>query len=428
MKRLYVRYRKDKIAFDLPPGWRLLTWAAFEDSLDEKDAEAMTRQALETPIGSKRLGDRISPSDTVAVLIEDLTRPSPKKPILKGLLEELRTARLPKENIAIIVALGTHRKLSRHELANGFGEDVVETYSIMNHDCRSPDLVPVANLKTGTPVKINRKVYDANFRIGVGSVCPHSMNGFGGGGKILFPGVADFDSIQEHHFRYSFQAGSELGRLQGNPFYGEVCDLARAGKLDFILNGVLDHNDRLYDLVCGDPFEAHLAGIDLSRRVISMRFEKKADVTLVSSSPYTEGPQIMKALAPASKVTKEGGVIILVADCTTPLPETYVQGCERFRMKHHERLKENVLSFFESNRCIVEGGPPEFNMSVARSLLTQNDFKLVLVSEDIPRGTAERLGFFYAADLNHAFDLAETFFPFPEVHVFPSAGGILPVL
>ena len=159
-----------------------------------------------------------------------------------------------------------------------------------------------------------------------------------------------------------------------------------------------------------------------------MRFEKKANVTLVSSFPYTDGPQIMKALALASEVTKEGGVIILAADCTVPLPHAYVEGCERFRIKHRGRLKESVLSLFESNRRLLEDGSPEINLSMAQTLLTQNDFKVILVSQDIRRDIAERLGFLYAKDLNRAFDVAETFFPSPEVHVFPSGGGILPVL
>jgi nickel-dependent lactate racemase len=428
MKRFYVRYRHERTGFVLPSGWRLLKWASFEDDLDEKDALAMTRHALEGPIKSYPLRNRLSPSDRVAVIIEDLTRSSPKRYVLRGLLEELQKARLPKENITIVVALGTHRKLTRLELANGYGQDVGENYLIVNHDCYSPDLVPVGRLKTGTQVKINRKVYEANFRIGVGSICPHPMNGFGGGGKIVFPGVADFDSILEHHLKYSFRAGSELGKLQGNPFYEEVCELAAAAKLDFIVNGVLDNNDRLCELVCGNPFETHLAGIELSRRILSMRFEKKADVTLVSSFPYTEGPQIMKALAPAAEVTKDGGVIILAADCTAPLPDTYVELCERFRLRNHGRLKEEVLSLFERNRRIIEDGPPELNLSIAQLLLTQNDFRVILLSEDIPQCTAERLGFLYAKDLKRAFDMAETFFPCPGMHVIPSGGVILPLL
>jgi nickel-dependent lactate racemase len=254
------------------------------------------------------------------------------------------------------------------------------------------------------------------------------MNGFGGGGKILFPGVSDFDSILEHHLKYSFRGGSALGKLQGNPFYEEVRSLATAGGLNFIINSVLDHNDKLYDLVCGDPVEAHLAGINISKRIISLKFQKKADVTVISSFPYKEGTQIMKPLAPASEITKEGGVIILVADCTVPLSNAYVEGCERFRLTHAGHLKEGVLELFDSNRRIMEDGAPEFNMSMAQALLAQHEFNVILVSDTVPRETAERLGFLFAEDLNHAFAMSANFLPDPEVHVVPSGGVILPVL
>jgi nickel-dependent lactate racemase len=428
MEDVFIRYRHKKMPFDLPHHWRLLTFAAFEDRQERGDVETLTKRVLKAPVRSAPLRERISPSDTVAVLIEDQTRSSPKKSILKALLEELDEARIPRENIFIIVALGTHRQPTSDEQEAIYGVDAVRKYSFLNHSCYAPDLVPVAKLNTGTPVKINRRVHEATFKIGIGSIFPHPMNGFGGGGKILFPGVADFDSILEHHLKHSFRGGSELGNLEGNPFYEEVCTLARAAGLDFIINSVLDHNDRLYDLVCGDPVEAHLAGIHACKRIISMKFQKQADLTVTSTFPYTEGPQIMKPLAPASMITKEGGAIILVADCTVPLPDAYIEACERFRRNYAGNLGEGVLGLFADNRRIIEEGSPELNMSLAQALLAQHKFKVILVSEDIPRDTAERLGFVFAEDLNQAFVMTETFFSSPEVHIVPSGGVILPVL
>ncbi len=428
MEKPFVRYRREKRYFETPPDWKVLTFAAFHDHPGERDVGQLTRNALNNPIRSAPLKECISPSDTVAILIEDQTRSSPKNYILRALLEELDEAQIPRENISVIVALGTHRELTSEELEALYGEDLVRGYSFINHNCYAPDLVPVAKLKTGTVVKINRKVHEATFKIGIGSIFPHPMNGFGGGGKILFPGVSDFDSILEHHLKYSFRGGSELGKLQGNPFYQEVCALARAAGLNFIINSVLNHNDQLYDLVCGDPVEAHLAGIDISKGIISRKFQKRADLTVITAFPYTEGPQIMKPLAPASMITKEGGCVIVFADCTAPLPDAYIEGCERFRLKYGGNLREGLLGLFDRNQRIIEESSPELNMSMAQALLAQHEFKVILVSEDIRRESVERLGFLFAEDLNQAFAMSATFFPNPEVHIVPSGGVILPVL
>jgi nickel-dependent lactate racemase len=254
------------------------------------------------------------------------------------------------------------------------------------------------------------------------------MNGFGGGGKILFPGVANFEAILEHHLKYSFRDRPSLGKLKDNPFYDEICLLAEKGGLDFIINTVLDHNDHLYDLVCGDPVAAHVAGTERCKDIISKGFEKRADLTLISAFPYAEGTQLMKPFEPASMITKEGGVIILVGYCTVPFSDLYLEGCKRFRLKYDGHLRESVLAHFSHNCRILEEGAPELNMSLAQALITQDRFKVILVSEEVPKEHAERLGFLFANDLQQAFDMSAAIIPNPEVHIVPSGGVILPVL
>jgi nickel-dependent lactate racemase len=428
MEKPFVRYGHQSRYFDPPPEWRILTLAAFEDHPHRADPEQLTRNALENPIHSAPLRKRVDKQDKIAILIEDQTRYSPKQTILRTLLETLDEARIPPENITVIVALGTHRALTTRELASIYGEDLVAAYCFINHDCQAPDLVPVANLPTGTPVKINRIVHESTFVIGIGSIFPHPLNGFGGGGKILFPGVANFDAILEHHLKHSFRRGSELGKLQGNPFYEQVCSIAQKAGLDFIINSVLDHNDMLYDLVCGHPVKAHLDGVARCRSIISKEFEKKADLTVISAFPYAEGTQLMKPLAPASMITKAGGVIILVGHCTNPLPDAYLEGCEMFRRKHDGFFEKSVFDLFDNNCRILENGAPEFNMSMAQALLGQDQFKIIFVSEEVPRGHIEQLGFQFAEDLNQAVTMSAAFFPEPEVHIVPAGGVILPVL
>ena len=202
MDNLFIRFRYKDYPVNPPSHWNVLTYAAFEDAYEEKDVDALTRSALRDSTGSDLLKNRVTPSDKIAIIIEDLTRNSPKKLVLTALLKEFNDMEIPDRNISIVISLGTHRKLNKQELEKGYGEENVSHYEFINHDCRADDLVPVGNLKTGTEVKINPRVFEADFRIGIGSIFPHPMNGFGGGGKILFPGVADFDSIMSRvHLR-----------------------------------------------------------------------------------------------------------------------------------------------------------------------------------------------------------------------------------
>lgn len=428
MDKPYIFYGRQKRQFEIPPDWKVLTFATLRQTQEDVNVSQRTIEALETPIAAPRLGTVLSPSDRVVVIVEDLTRASPKEIVLDALLAELDAVGIPRTNISVVIALGTHRPLTTEELARTFGKRLLDRYTFVNHDCRAGDMVPVGKLKSGRDVKINRVVSEATFRIGIGSIFPHPMNGFGGGGKILFPGVADFDSILEHHLAYTFHPGTGLGMIEGNLFHEQICQVARSGKLNYIINSVLDQKDAVYDVVSGDPVQAHLVGIQKSKGIISRRFVKKSDLTLITSFPYCEGPQIVKPLAPASMVTKEGGCIVLAADCSGNLPEAFVDSFERFHARHGERLYEAVLEHFGSKRLIMETGAIDFNMALGMTLAVQGRFKIILVSRDISREKAEKMGFVHADDLEQAFVQSEAVCTNPEVHIIPSGGVILPVL
>ena len=428
METPFIIKRGQKEFFNIPPEWNLLTFAILDDQPALNDVSDLAKKALRNPIESPRLTERLSPSDTIAILVEDLTRASPKGVILKAVLEELEKVGIPDANIKVILALGTHRGLTFEELECAFGSEPLKRYEFINHDCHAPDLIPVGQLRTGRTVKINKNAHEAHFRIGIGSVFPHPMNGFGGGGKILFPGVADFDSILDHHLQYTFHEGTGLGKIEGNLFYEQVCDIARSARLDFIINSILDQNDRVNGLVAGDPVNAHLAGIEKSKRIISQEFHRKAELTIITSFPYTEGPQIVKPLAPASMVTKEGGCIILCADLTGDLPDAFVDSFQRFHKEHGDDLLGGVLDHFSHNRLIMKGDGIDFNMALGMTLAIQHRFKIILVSQDVPKEKAEKMGFIYAGDLKQAFKQSKAICPRPDVHIIPSGGVILPIL
>jgi nickel-dependent lactate racemase len=423
MEKAFIFYQDQKIHFEIPHKWKVLTFAQFNDYPLQRNVRELTKIALKNPIQSRSLKDSLSPSDRIAIIVEDLTRPSPKRLILEALMEELEHVPVHRENISVIISVGTHRGLKPEELETTYGRELLDRYEFVNHDCYASDLVPIGKLKTGREVKINRKVYEATFRIGIGSILSHPMNGFGGGGKILFPGVADFDAIQEHHFKYTFQEGTGLGKIKGNSFYEQVCAIARLANLNYVINNILDQKDQVYDLVSGDPVYSHLAGIEKSKNIITQRFSRKADLTIITSFPYAEGPQIVKPLVPASMVTKEGGCIILAADCTGNLSDDFIDSFETFHSKYGHNLLGGVMEYFENNRLIMDGGAIDFNMALGLTLALQHRFKIILVSKDIPRVTGEKMGFLYADNLEQAFELSETVCtPNPEVHIIPSGG------
>ncbi len=424
---MFIRYGHEKLYFTVPESWNVLTMAEFEDHPGQSSIEELTGDALHNPINAVPLEKQLRPSDKIAILIEDNTRNSPKKHLLRILLDHLDNLSIPPENINIIIALGTHKQLSQEEMRHTYGEDIVQRYSFYNHDCMDKNLVPAGTLKSGTAVKINRRVYEADFRIGIGSVFPHPLNGFGGGGKILFPGIANFDAILEHHLKYSFR-DIVLGRLDVNPFYEEVSSMAQAGKLNFIINSVLDHNDHLYKIVAGDPITAHRTGACICKEILTKKIKKKSDVTIISAFPYTQATQLMKPLEPASIITRESGVIILAGKCTSSFLPEYLDACHDFRDKNKGNLKKALFDQFDNNRRIIRDGAPELNMSLAQVILAIDSYKVILFSREVPSDTAAKLGFIYAESIGNAVRISEQYVKDPLVNIVPSGGVIIPEL
>jgi lactate racemase len=216
--------------------------------------------------------------------------------------------------------------------------------------------------------------------------------------------------------------------LSNNPFYEEIISLAHAGKLDFIINSVLDHNDNLYQVVAGSPVSAHKNGADTCKKLISKTFKQKADITIISAFPYTQATQLMKPLEAASMITKEHGVIILTGKCTSAFNSTYLEACLAFREKHKGRLKEALFEHFDSGQRIIHNGAPELNMSMAQVILALESYQVIMFSKEVPAVDVEKLGYIYAATIDDAIRVSSQFIKSPDVIIVPSGGVIIPEL
>ncbi|GAA3435539.1 lactate racemase domain-containing protein [Kutzneria kofuensis] len=134
--------------------------------------------ALRDPVAGPPLRARVRPGQTVAISACDGTRPQPREHMIPAILEELDgIVRL--DDVVVLVATGTHRGNTDAELRAMFGDDVVDSVRIVNHDARERDsLAWVGRLGDDVPVWLNRTWLDADVRITTGFVEPHFFAGF----------------------------------------------------------------------------------------------------------------------------------------------------------------------------------------------------------------------------------------------------------
>jgi len=282
------------------------------------DARAEIERALREPIGSKPLSDTVKPEHKVAIVVDDATRPAPSDLMVPPLLDELNMAGVKEENITVIFGCGTHKAVTREEAVRLLGEDVLNRVKVISHDCRAEDLVYLGKTgKHGTKVYLNRVFAEADVKILTGDVCFHYYAGYGGGRKSVLPAVAGEATIKHNHAML-LHPEAKTGVLEGNPVHEDMVEAAKLGKVDFIVNVVINSEGEIVKAFAGDLEQAFYEGVKLVDEMYRVQVDRKADIVVVSPGGHPADVnlfQAYKGVDNALEVVKRGGVIILVAEC-----------------------------------------------------------------------------------------------------------------
>lgn len=283
-------------------------------------AEAV-REALKSPIGTKRLGELVRPGQKIAVITSDITRPCPSHVILPELLRELSEAGVRDADITVVFALGSHRVHTQEEQMRLVGREVFDRVRCV--DAAKEGFVHVGVTRSGTPVDIDPVVAGADVRICVGNIEFHYFAGYSGGAKAIMPGVSTRDAIQKNHSKMVLDA-ARAGNLLENPLRQDIEEAAAMVGVDFILNVVLDEEKKIVKAVAGDLRRAHEAGCAFLDQLYKIRIPARADIVVTTPGGFPKDInlyQAQKALDNARHAVRDGGIIILAASCREGLGE-----------------------------------------------------------------------------------------------------------
>ncbi len=322
--RLKLAYGREGLYIDLPDGADI-TVIEPRYVAGLVDEEAALAAALAAPQGTSPLRDLVGAADTVAIVFSDITRPMPNDRVLPPLLAALRGAGVGDDQVTLINALGTHRSQSEDELVRMLGEELVQCYRIVQHDAwDDKQLVGVAQNRAGRTVRINRAYVEASVKILTGFVEPHFFAGFSGGPKAVLPGIADIESIMDNHgAELLSDPGATWAVTEGNPLWEELRDVALATEPTFLLNVTLNRDRALTGVFAGEMRAAHREATDFVRANALQRVAAPFDIVITSNSGYPLDLnlyQAVKGMSAAAQIVKEGGDIIIAAECWDGIP------------------------------------------------------------------------------------------------------------
>jgi nickel-dependent lactate racemase len=286
------------------------------------DEQAAVLGALQKTIGSQPLLERISPDTKICIAFTDITRATPNDRIIPWLLEHLGG---PNDNITLLNQLGTHRPNTKEELETMLTPEVVANYRVLNHEPENPDaLVQVGTTADGTPALLNRHIVEADLRIITGFIEPHFFAGFSGGVKGIMPGCAGLETVMSNHGAKNIgDPQATFGITEGNPLWEELRDIALKAGPSFLFNVTLNEQRDITNVFAGDIIEAHKTGCAFVKKSAMQPVKQPFDIVVTTNSGYPLDLNLyqgVKGMSAGARVLKEGGTLILAAECREGVP------------------------------------------------------------------------------------------------------------
>jgi nickel-dependent lactate racemase len=306
----------DKIEeFPFPAEWRVSVQHMKGHQTPPLDAAAV-QQSILNPIGTKSLREIAAGKTTVAIAFDDLTRPTPTYEIVPHVIAELRAAGIRDENILFVTGYGAHYQMNGMEVAKKLGEEAVRHHPWINHNIWE-NLDDLGTTRAKNQILINTYFHKADVKITLSGLKAHGTPGYGGGPKMVLPGLAGMKTIRYMHLEIERAPRPEKGpdgvpifRMLDNEQRQDMIEGARRVGVDFSVQTVYNQDRRAVHVVAGDIVDAHHAAARYAVNHLATEFARNADIVVVNA--YPKGSQLHEHFHWGAQGLKDGGSIVVI--------------------------------------------------------------------------------------------------------------------
>jgi len=324
-----IWYEEGALQLEFPEGWEVVPCLMNGHSAPELSLNQI-QSAFENPIGAARLRDLAKGKQHVAILFDDISRPTPASDLLPFILDELREAGIDDKSIRLICATGCHGAHSYLDFEKKLGTDILNRFPVYNHNVYE-NCAYVGTTSLGTKLYVNSEVMACDLKIGIGAVIMHPQTGFGGGGKIILPGVSAIESI-EHFHGLELKARQEgkgktvgMGNYIENPLFQDFTEAARLAGLDFKVDVAVNGNGKACAIFCGDAKAEHAEAVKYAAPHYATRTVPDIDVAVVNN--YCKGNEaFLGMIIGITMLSKKRGDLVLIMDCPAGQVVHYLVG------------------------------------------------------------------------------------------------------
>jgi nickel-dependent lactate racemase len=288
------------------------------------DASAEVASALDLPLDGPPLADLARGRRGATIVVPDATRKACLPDVLPVVLGRLRVGGIAVGAITILVANGTHPPVGPEGLAELLGPLPPEI-QVIEHDSRDEHaLLTIGELRPGLPLRLHRAAVECDLLVTVGGVRHHYFAGFGGGPKMLFPGVGGYQEIQANHALVlepgisgpQRHPGCEPGCLEGNPVAEEIERAAGLRCPDLALCLVEGRDGGIAWAGAGPWRIAFSAAVERARSWFELGSEEAFDLMVAGAGGTPSDSTLIqahKSLDAACRFLARGGELLWVA-------------------------------------------------------------------------------------------------------------------
>lgn len=282
------------------------------------DFRLIVEKALSSPLGIEDPFAKLDSNSTIAITMNDKTRPVPNDKLIIPLIKKLCLAGVRSQNITFFIASGTHLPMERTELNLIVGSEISDHFRILAHNCdEKDDLYEIGLTNKKTPIFVNKEFYDQDLKIVVGDIELHHFAGFSGGVKSAAIGLCGRETINTNH-SLLLDERSAIGEYEHNPLRQDIEEIGKLIGIDLALNAVLSEKKEIIDVFFGDPVAVMRAGIKLVKKLTQIPVTDPYDIVIASPGGFPKDInlyQSQKAMTHAALFARENGLIILFAEC-----------------------------------------------------------------------------------------------------------------
>lgn len=431
MPELTIPYGNTLLSVAIPDEWLGLV-ALPNEVAPIQDVQRLIRLALDAPTGGPPLGGIAQPGMRVALIVDDYTRKTPIRQVLPLVLDELQAAGVSPADIRIVIASGSHRRMSPDEIAARLGRAIANSYEVVTFSTEDQSqMVCLGETRQsmclgetiqGIPAWINREVAEADLRIGIGMITPHLDAGFSGGAKIILPGACGIATIDAFHQSAAFIPENQLGNPEAPLRRSLEQFVAEKVPLHFIVNLVLTTKGEVFACVAGHAVQAHRLGVKYAREVYGVPVQRRYPVVIANCYPYDQDLwQSVKGMWCGDLLTEDGGVMIVAT--ASPEGSQAYPSLPAYIGRDPEELLGELLAGKSPDPMVAATG-------VMISRLRQR-IRLALVSSGLDRSEAQAMHIPLYNTVEEAVSDSVSQLPVNErkgcLAVLPYAGAVMPI-